>query len=78
MWYDKIMKEIRKVNTKVKKLEIVVNPVNVDKVVGYRRENLNKLKELYELDVEVRQDEKMNPKKLELHVLERFKDFADD
>ena len=72
------MKEIRKVNTKVKKLEIVVNPVNVDKVVGYRRENLNKLKELYELDVEVRQDEKMNPKKLELHVLERFKDFADD
>ena len=72
------MKEIRKVNTKVKKLEIVVNPVNVDKVVGYRRENLNKLKELYELDVEVRQDEKMNPKKLELNVLERFKDFADD
>ncbi len=72
------MKEIRKVNTKVKRLEIVVNPANVDKVVGYKRENLNKLKELYELDVEVRQDEKLNPNKLELNVLERFKDFADD
>ncbi len=78
IWYDKIMKEIRKVNTKVKRLEIVVNPANVDKVVGYKRENLNKLKELYELDVEVRQDEKLNPNKLELNVLERFKDFADD
>ena len=45
IWYDKILNEIKKFNTKVIEAQIEVNPANVNNVVGHKRGNIKKLKE---------------------------------
>ena len=40
MWYDVIVDKIKKLNAKVKEVEVIVNPQDVNNVVGQRRENI--------------------------------------
>lgn len=56
VWYDSIVDRIKKFNVKVKEVEISVNPINVNNIVGHKKENINKLKELYDVDVKISQD----------------------
>lgn len=72
MWYDSIAERIRKINTKVKEVEITVNNEDVNNVVGHKRENIAKLKEFYDVDVSVRQDERLKPGKFEINVLSTY------
>ncbi len=72
MWYDSIAEKIKNINTKVKTIEIKVNSEDINNVVGHKKENIIKLKELYDLDVVVKQDEKLKPGKFEINVLETF------
>ena len=60
------------VNVKVKKVEVTVNPQDVNNVIGHKRENIEKLKDMYTLDLVVKQDENIKPGKLELKVLEKY------
>ena len=46
MWYDAIVSKIKKLNTKVKEVEITVNPIDVNSVIGHKKENVKKLKNL--------------------------------
>ena len=46
MYYDILLEKMKKISTKAKEIEIIVNPQDVNDVVGYKRENLNKLEEL--------------------------------
>ena len=78
MYYDTIVDKIKKINTKVKEVEIRVNPQNVSNVVGYKKDNINKLKEVYDLDVIIKQDEKYPPEKIEVLITKRYQDFLDD
>ena len=78
MYYDNILSQIKKVNTKVKEITITVNPQSVNNVVGYKKENINKLKDLYELDVVVKQDSSQPIGKIKVEVSKKFKDFIDD
>ena len=76
IWYDSILEKIKKFNVKVKEIE--VNPENINNVVGHKKENLNKLKEIYDLDTKVKQNKSIKPGKFEINILKTYKDFLDE
>ena len=78
MNYDKIVNKIRSFNTKVKEGEIVTSPDNVNNVVGYKRENILKLKDYYDVDAKVKQDEKMKKGKIDIRVTKVYTNFLDE
>lgn len=78
IWYDSIVDKIKKVNVKVKKVEVRVNPQDENSVIGHKKENINKLKELYEVEVKVTKDENIKIGKSEITILETFTDFKED
>ena len=78
LWYDNIVERIKELNVKVKKVQITVNPKDVNNVVGHKRENVNKLKDMYELDLIVKQEDKIKSGKFELEVLETYPEFLEE
>lgn len=78
IYYDTIVDRIKKFNTKVKEVEILVNPQNINNIIGFKKENINKLKEMYDVDVSIKQDIKLAPEKIEVVILKEYKDFIDD
>ena len=64
MWYDAIVSKIKKLNTKVKEVEITVNPIDVNSVIGHKKENMKKLKDTYDVDLVVKQDKKNKTRKI--------------
>ena len=78
MYYDMIVEKIKKFNTKVKEVEIRVNPQTVNNVVGYKRQNIEKLKEFYDLDVIVKQDIKYPAEKFDVTITKEYKDYLEE
>ena len=78
IWYDTIVTKIKKLNVKVKELEITVHPINVNNVVGHRKNNFKKLKELYNVDLKVKTDENMKQTKLDLKVISVYPEFLEE
>ena len=72
MWYDSIVNEIKKVNAKVKKVKIKANDKNVNNIIGHKKENLTKLKEVYDVDVIIEKDDNIKPGKFEMEILESY------
>ena len=78
IWYDAILEKIKKFNVKVKAIEIKVNPENINNVVGHKKENIEKLKDLYDVDVKTTQDKEIKPGKFEINILKTYTDFLDE
>ena len=78
IWYDKILERIKKLNIKVIEAEIEVNPIDVNNVIGHKKENIKKLKDTYDLKLIVKQNDTIKPGKFNLKVLKTYKDFLDD
>ena len=78
IYYDTIVEKIKKFNTKVKEVEVIVNPQNINNVIGYKKENILKIKEMYDIDVLIKQDIKQRPNKIDVLVSKVHKDFLDD
>ena len=78
IWYDSILEKIKKFNVKVKEIEILVNPENVNNIVGHKKENMQKLKELYDVDVKIKQEKEIKPGKFEIKILKTYTDFLDE
>ena len=76
MWYDAIVGKIKKLNVKVKEVEVKVNPIDANNVVGHKKENVKKLKEYYDVDLILKQDENIKQGKSKIEVTKTFKDFA--
>ena len=72
MWYDSILNKIKKVNAKVKKVKIIANDVSVNNIIGHKKENIKKLKEVYDVDVIIERNDKVKPGKFELEILESY------
>ena len=64
MWYDSIVDKIKKVNVKVKKVKIIANDININNIIGHKKENILKLKEVYNVDVIIEKSEKIKPRKI--------------
>ena len=78
IWYDKILDRIKKYNVKVKEVQITINPNDVNMVVGHKKENLQNLKDLYDVDMKVIQKEEIKPGRFEMQILKTYQDFLDD
>lgn len=70
IWYDKIVKDIKKINAKIMKVEIEANKENINNIVGHKKENIKKLKDTYALIANVKQNNKIKPGKFKIKVLE--------
>lgn len=62
----------------MKEIEIEINPENVNNVVGHRRENIKKFKELYDVDVKIKQHDQIKPGKFNIKIMKTYKDFLDE
>ena len=78
IWYDNIVNRIKKFNIKVIEAQIEVNPINVNNVVGHKKKNLEKLKEIYDIELKVKQNNEIKPGKFNITILKTYKDFLDD
>lgn len=76
MWYSAIVEKIKKLNVKVKEVEVTVNPIDVNNVIGHKKENVIKLKETYDVDLVVKQNENMKQGKSKVEILKTYDDFA--
>ena len=74
MWYDAIVDKIKKCNSKVKEVELRANKQNINNIIGHKRENMINLKNVYDVDCKVVEDEKIKPGKFEIKVLKTYND----
>ena len=72
IWYDKILNKIKSFNVKVKEVAIHINPEDANNVVGHKRENIKKLKDLYEVDVKLIQEKNMKMGNFKIDILKTF------
>ena len=63
-----ILEKIKKLNTKVKEAVITVNPEDVNNVIGHKRENIENLKNVYDLDLIVKGDKKIKQGKSNIEI----------
>lgn len=72
MWYDAIVNKIKKVNAKVKKVKIIANDVNINNIIGHKKENILKLKEIYDVDIVIEKNNDVKPGKFKMEILESY------
>ena len=76
MWYDAVVSEIKKINTKVKEVEIIANPEDINNIIGHKKENIEKLKEIYEVDAMVKASDNIKPGKFEIKIQKTYDDIV--
>ena len=76
MWYDVIVEKIKQLNTKVKEVLVTVNPIDVNNVIGQKRANINNLKNLYDVELIVKADEKIKQGKSKIEITKIYEDFS--
>lgn len=78
IWYDRIVDRIKSYNIKVREVEIMVNPIDVNIVVGHKKENKQKLLETYDVELKVISNDKIKPGQIEMKILKTYTDFLED
>lgn len=74
MWYDAIVGKIKKLNVKVKKVQVTVNPIDANNVIGHKKENVQKLKDTYDVDLILKQDKNIKQGKSKIDITETYVD----
>lgn len=74
IWYDSIVDKIKKFNVKVKEAQIKVNPKDVNNVIGHKKSNIEKLKELYDVDLKVYSEDTIKLGKSEVSIISTYGD----
>lgn len=62
--YDEFSKKIKKMNNKVKVVKVLVNGNIINNFVGHRKENIKRIKELYNIDLVVERDDSVKGYKM--------------
>ncbi len=78
IWYDVIVAEIKKINTKIKEIELRVNPEDLNNVIGHKKENILQLKEVYDVDVILTPDSQIKNGKFEIKILKSYDDIVEE
>ncbi len=78
MWYDEIVSKIKQYNVKVMQVLITANPENINNIIGHKKENILKLKEIYDVDVIVKPDKNMKKGKFEIEVEKTYEDVLEE
>ena len=72
MWYDAIVGKIKKLNAKVKEVEVTVNPIDSNNVIGHKKENVIKLKDIYDVDLILKQDKNIKQGKSKIEITKTY------
>lgn len=72
MWYDAIVAKIKKLNVKVKEVEVTVNPIDANNVIGHKKENVQKLKDIYDVDLILKQDKSIKQGKSKIEIIKTY------
>ena len=75
MWYDAIVSKIKEFNVKVKEVEIRANSDDINNIIGHKKENVQKLKDIYEVDVIIKTDDNIKDGKFEIKVTKTYDDI---
>lgn len=78
IWYDRIVEKIKSYNVKVKKVTIQANPEDVKNIKGLEDANLNKLKETYDVVLNIEENDKIKMGQFKMQILETYTDFLED
>lgn len=78
MWYDEIVSKIKKINTKVMQVKIIANPENINNIIGHKKENILKLKEIYEVDAIIESNEQMKKGKFDIEITKTYDDLVEE
>lgn len=78
LWYDSIVSKIKKLNVKVKEVQVTANPADTNNIIGHKKENVLKLKELYDVDLVIEQDEKIKQGKSKIVITKTYEEFKND
>ncbi|MBO4293156.1 MAG: radical SAM protein [Clostridia bacterium] len=78
LWYDAVVNKIKKLNVKVKEVQVEVNPQDVNNVIGHKKENAKKLKEIYDVDLVVKPNDEIKQGKSKIEIIKTFADFREE
>lgn len=78
MWYDAIVEKIKKLNVKVKEVEVTVNQIDSNNVIGHKKENILKLKDVYDVDLILKQDANIRQGKSKIEITKTYNDFLEE
>ncbi len=78
LWYDAIVGKIKKLNVKVKEVEVTVNPIDINNVIGHKKENIIKLKNTYDVDLILKQDNKIKQGNSKIEVIKTYDDIIEE
>lgn len=78
LWYDAVVGKIKKLNVKVKEVEVTVNPIDSNNVIGHKKENVLKLKDTYDVDLILKQDETIKQGKSKIEITKTYHDFLEE
>lgn len=78
MWNEAIVGKIKKLNVKVKEVQVTVNPIDANNVIGHKKENIINLKNIYDVDLKVKQDEKIKQGKSKIEIIKTYNDFLEE
>ena len=59
LWYDVILNKIKKINMKIKDVQIDANPYDVNNIVGHKRANVIKFDEIYDTNLIIKANSKI-------------------
>lgn len=77
IWYDSIVDKIKKINMKVKEVKVKVNFVDMNNVIGHKKANIKKWKDIYDVDVIVEADNHIKPGKSELIIVQTYDEYLE-
>lgn len=78
IWYEKIIEMIKSYNVKVKEVEIEVNSSDIDNVKGLNNKNLEQLKDVYDVELHVSKNDKLESSNYKMKILKTYTDFLED
>ena len=58
-------------------VEVTVNPLDINNVIGHKKENITKLKDVYDVDLIVTPNEKIKQGKSKIEITKTYKDFVE-
>ena len=77
IWYDNIVNKIKKINDKVKEVKVKVNFADMNNVIGHKKDNIKKIKDIYNVDVVVEADNSIKEGKSELIIIQTYDEYLE-
>ena len=78
IWYEKIIDMIKSYNVKVKEVEVEVNSEDVEDIKGLNNINLEQLKDVYDVKLNIIVNNKIKRFNYKMKILKTYTDFLEE